>query len=92
MHFRKPQTVSLNTRDTYVDIAVWNVVHEERPEEVSSDDRIGHILPRFDDVVKGLERGAGLDIAGPVVLASQVRLVLVSSLAHLREAPVVSMR
>jgi hypothetical protein len=55
MQFKKSQTLSLTTRDAYIDLAVWNVMHEQRPEEVSSDDTIGHILSRFDDVVERLE-------------------------------------
>ena len=35
-----------------VDIAFGNIMHEQRPEEVSSDDRVGPTLLRFDDAVE----------------------------------------
>jgi len=58
-----------------IDIAIWHIMHEKRPEEVPHYYRVQRVLAALDDVVKG-SKGVSLDVvARPVVFADQVDLV-----------------
>ena len=56
-------------------VAVWHVVHEEGPEDISDDHRVRGALSALDDAIKGLQRVGGGIVGGPVVFADEVGLV-----------------
>ncbi len=58
-----------------IDVAIWHVMHEKRPEEVPQYYRVGSVLAALDDVVKGSNGIPLRAVARPVVLSDQVGLV-----------------
>ena len=59
----------------HVDVAVWHIVHEQAPEQISCHHGATQVLSTLNDAVKGLQRRRFRIIRRPVVLAHQVDLV-----------------
>ena len=56
-------------------IAVWHIMHEERPKDIPNHDRIYCVLMTFDNVVKGLQRVSRWIVGGPVIFSYEIGLV-----------------